>query len=139
MAYGAFALHEFVGPDIFRALLMSSPSNWPLHAWFYLPMIPFSLIISCMPLVIWTISPLILLLFLWPSTFPISTHGGSSRSARFSLFASCQSLWPPPTVLVCALFPIVCILYGHLHDHIVRRMVQDIVLTRSGCNLRMAL
>ena len=116
-------MREFVGPDIFRALLTSNPTNWPLHAWFYLPLIPFSLIVSRTPLIVWTTSPLVPLLFPWPSSLPISAvaRGGSSRVQL--------GLWPPPPALVCALFPIVRVLYGRLRNRLIKMMVQDIVPT----------
>ncbi|KAF8496207.1 hypothetical protein F5888DRAFT_1794746 [Russula emetica] len=131
-SYGAFAVREFVGPDIFRALLTSNPSNWPLHAWLYLPMIPFSLIVSRTPLVIWTTSPLVPLLFPWSSTSPVSAVAhGSSRSIRFGSLASRPTLWPPPPALVCALFPVVRVLYRRLRNRIIRMIVQDIVPPRT--------
>jgi hypothetical protein len=104
---------EFVIPDVSRVLLTSIPSNWPLHAWLYLPMIPFSLVVSRTPLVIWTTSPLVPLLSLWFSTTPISAVVCGS-SSRFSPFTSCPTLWPPSPALACTLFPVVRVLYGHL-------------------------
>ncbi|KAN0118790.1 hypothetical protein V8E52_004901 [Russula decolorans] len=130
-SYGAFAVREFVGPDVFQALLTSNPSNWPLHAWLYLPIIPFSLVVSRTPLVIWTTSPLVPLLFPWSSTIPVSAVARGSRSVRFGPFTSRPTLWPPPPALVCALFPVVRVLYGHLRNRIIRMMVQDIVPTRT--------
>lgn len=47
--YGAFAMREFLGPDIFNALLTTNPALWPRHAWINLPLIPFSLIMACAP------------------------------------------------------------------------------------------
>jgi hypothetical protein len=93
-------------------------------------MIPFSLIVSRTPLVIWTTSPLVPLLFPWSSTIPVSAVARGS-SSRFGPFASRPTLWPPPPALVCALFPIVRVLYGRLRERIIRMMVQDIIPTRT--------
>lgn len=128
-SYGAFAVREFVGPDLFQALLTSNPANWSLNAWFYLPMIPMSLIVSRTPLAKWTTSPLVPLLFPWFSTLPVSAVAHGSRSVRFGPFASRPTLWPPPPALVCALFPVVRVLYGRLRNRIVRTMVQEITPT----------
>lgn len=124
-------MREFVGPDVFQALLTSDPSNWPFHAWLYLPMIPFSLIVSRTPLAIWTTSPLVPLLFPWSSTVPVSAVARGSRAVRFGPFASRPTLWPPPPALVCALFPVVRVLYGRLRNRIIRMMVKDIIPTRA--------
>ena len=129
-SYGAFAVREFVGPDIFRALLTSNPSNWPLHAWFYLPMIPFSLIISRTPFVIWTTSPLVPLLFPWSSTLPVAAIArASGRSVQFGPFTGRLTLWPPPPALVCALFPVIRVLYSRLRDRIIGMIMHDIFPT----------
>ena len=44
MTYGAFAVHEFLGPHMFNTLLTTDPTRWPTHAWVNLPLVPFSLI-----------------------------------------------------------------------------------------------
>ncbi|KAH9984303.1 hypothetical protein BJV77DRAFT_1038384 [Russula vinacea] len=144
VTYGAFAVREFLGPDIFRTLLTTNPMKWPLHAWFYLPMIPFSLIVSRTPLVFWSTSPLVPLLFPWPSTIPVAAAAVAQISSRNvnmrgGRFAGRAALWPPPPALVCALFPFVRVLYGRLRDRIVRSMVQDLVPTRAQIAQRIAL
>lgn len=94
-------------------------------------MIPFSLIVSRTPLVVWTTSPLVPLLFPWPSTASVSGVARGSRSIRFGPFASRPTLWPPPPSLVCALYPVVRVLYGRLLDRITQMVVQDIDPTRT--------
>src|SRR6266851_2731369 len=78
--YGAFAVREFLGPDMFRALLTANPTRWPWHAWVNLPLIPFSLIAVRTPLVLWTTSPLVPLLFPWPTSSPVAPHVARSSS-----------------------------------------------------------
>jgi hypothetical protein len=123
-------MREFLGPDMFRALLTSNPTRWPWHAWINLPLIPFSLIASRTPLVLWTTSPLVPLLFPWPSTPPIAAAAAAAAgrgSLRLARSARSPPLWPPPPALVCALFPIVRKLYMRLRDRVFRAAVQDIL------------
>lgn len=91
-------------------------------------MIPFSLIFSRTRLV-WTTSPLLPLLFPWSSIASVSAVALGSRSIRSGPFASRPTLWPPPPALVCALYPVVRVLYGRLRDRITRMVMQDIIPT----------
>ncbi|KAI0287874.1 hypothetical protein BC826DRAFT_735073 [Russula brevipes] len=135
VAYGAFAVRIFLGPDAFHALLTSNPTRWPWHAWINLPLIPLLLVASSSsapprnddnpllfalallgsssPLVLWTASPLIPLLYPWPATAPVAA-GPRGLSPRPS--AAHPPLWPPHPTLVCVLFPVVRALYGRLRD-----------------------
>ena len=92
-------------------------------------MIPFSLIVSRTPRVIWTTSPLVTLILPWTSTVPVSAAARGSSGVQFGPFASRPTLWPPPPALVCALFPVVRVLYRRLRNRIIRMMVQDILPT----------
>lgn len=125
-------MREFVGPDLFRALLTSNPTNWPAHAWFYLPLIPFSLIVSRTPYILWTTSPLVPLLFPWPSTLPVSAVARGGGRVRLGL-------WPPPPALVCALFPVVRVLYRRLRDRLMNMVVQDIAPLDQAARLQLQL
>ncbi|EGO02995.1 hypothetical protein SERLA73DRAFT_131431, partial [Serpula lacrymans var. lacrymans S7.3] len=48
-AYGAYALQEFLGKEMFDILLSEDPSNWPWHSFINLPLIPVGLIVSRLP------------------------------------------------------------------------------------------
>ncbi|KAI6115000.1 hypothetical protein EV401DRAFT_1978059, partial [Pisolithus croceorrhizus] len=48
-AYGAYALREFLGPEMFDILLSDDPARWPWHSFINLPLIPLSLIMSRLP------------------------------------------------------------------------------------------
>jgi hypothetical protein len=48
---GTIIMREFIGLGVLRASLTFNPSNWLLQAWLYLPMIPFSHIVSQTPFV----------------------------------------------------------------------------------------
>ena len=120
--YGAFAVREFLGPDVFNMLLTTDPSRWPRHAWVNLPLIPFSLVAAnSSPLLpfLWTTSPLVSLLSPWPTSAPVAPHVVHGTSAQR------LSMWPPPPALVCALFPLVRTMYGHLRDRVTRALVPD--------------
>ena len=131
--YGAFAVREFLGPDMFNALLTANPTLWPRHAWVNLPLIPFSLITAytrllrstspLMPFLFWT-TPLVPLLSPWPTSAPVAPHVARGAGALR------LSVWPPPPALVYALFPFVRIMYGHLRDRVMKAYVLDQVPAR---------
>lgn len=116
-------MREFLGPDMFGALLTANPTRWPWHAWINLPLIPFSLIAARTPLIFWTTSPLVPLLFPWPTTVPVAPQvaRGGLRLVR----AARLPMWPPPPALVCVLFPVVRALYQRLRARVTRALVQD--------------
>lgn len=120
-------MREFLGPDMFRALLTADPARWPLHAWVNLPFIPFSLIASRTPYLFFT-SPLISLLYPWPTSTPIASQvaRGGSSALRF-VHRMRSPMWPPSPALVCALFPFVRVLYGRLRARAMRALVQDYI------------
>ena len=125
--YGAFAVREFLGPDMFRTLLTANPTRWPWHAWINLPLIPFSLIAVRTPLVLWTTSPLVPLLFPWPTSTPVAPHVARSSSGGLRIAPLTRlPLWPPPPALVCALFPLIRALYQRLRTRVMRALVQDL-------------
>jgi len=108
---------------MFGALLTANPTRWPWHAWINLPLIPFSLIAARTPLILWTTSPLVPLLFPWPTTVPVAPQvaRGGLRLVR----AARLPMWPPPPALVCVLFPVVRALYQRLRARVTRALVQD--------------
>jgi hypothetical protein len=121
--YGAFAVREFLGPDMFGALLTANPTRWPWHAWINLPLIPFSLIAARTPLILWSTSPLVPLLFPWPTTVPVAPQ--VARGGLRLVQAARLPMWPPPPALVCVLFPVVRALYQRLRTRVTRALVQD--------------
>ena len=119
-------MREFLGPDMFHALLTANPTRWPLHAWVNLPLIPFSLIASRTPLLLWSTSPLVPLLFPWPTSVPIASQlARGSNGALRPVHPTRLWMWPPPPALVCALFPFVRVLYERLRNRVMRALVQD--------------
>ena len=122
--YGAFAVREFIGHDLFNTLLTENPTRWPWHAWINLPLVPLTLIASRTPLVLWTTSPLVPLLFSWPSTAPVNAAATSVGAAAVGrrLVAKPQ-LWPPPPVIVCVLFPSIRAIYTRLRERLTHTLV----------------
>jgi hypothetical protein len=112
-------VREFIGHDLFDTLLTENPTRWPWHAWVNFPLVPLTLIASRTPLVLWTTSPLVPLLFSWPSTAPVNAVAvGAARR-----LAVRPQLWPPPPVLVCALFPSIRALYTRLRERVTHALV----------------
>jgi hypothetical protein len=112
---------------MFRVLLTGDPTRWPLHAWINLPFIPFSLIASRTSYLLFT-SPLISLLYPWPTSTPIASQVARGSNSAVSLVHPMrQPMWPPSPALVCALFPFVRVLYDRLRARATRALVQDYV------------
>ncbi|KAG8215394.1 hypothetical protein J3R82DRAFT_8995 [Butyriboletus roseoflavus] len=118
-AYGAYAVREFLGAEMFDILLTDDPSNWPWHSFINLPLIPLALIFSRLPLKS-NVTPLIPLLLAWPTSAPvvgdglniIGTVSSSSSSSPTGqsgkdLFPLLPHWPPPPFILGLFIFPIV--------------------------------
>lgn len=104
---------------MFDLLLTDDPSNWPWHAFFNLPLIPYSLILSRTPIVS-NVLPLIPILLAWPSTSPVGSQERiilqqwpASKNAPSLLNPVTSGLtWPPsPMLFGCLLFPLTRALY----------------------------
>ena len=126
--YGAFAVREFIGHDLFNTLLTENPTRWPWHAWINLPLVPLTLIASRTPLVLWTTSPLVPLLFSWPSTAPVNTAAAAAATsvgaaAMGRRLVAKPQLWPPPPVIVCVLFPSIRAIYTRLRERLTHTLV----------------
>ncbi|KDQ55926.1 hypothetical protein JAAARDRAFT_59382 [Jaapia argillacea MUCL 33604] len=132
-AYGAFAVQEFLGKEMYDLFLTDDPSNWPWHAFINLPIIPLSMIASRISLVDSNFVPIIPLFLVWPTSPPVHTpqrlfatnwsNGSPYASAPgssslggldhninpFSLL-----MWPPAPLLGCFLYPLTQRIYRHL-------------------------
>lgn len=104
---------------MFDILLTDDPSNWPWHSFINLPLIPFALIFSRLPLKS-NVTPLIPLLLAWPTSAPVagdavnrigavSSAGSPSQAGKFAkdLFPLLPHWPPPPFILGLFIFPIV--------------------------------
>ncbi|KAI8990432.1 hypothetical protein BD414DRAFT_413638 [Trametes punicea] len=129
-SYGAFAVKEFLGENMFNILLTDDPGKWPWHAFIHLPMIPFSLVLSRTNIV--DTLPLVPLLLTWATTPPIrnssstatipSFSGGWSLSARGGTAAGFAPAlnWPPTPLMAMVLFPVLRNLYCRAFDKLTK-------------------
>ncbi|EIW76633.1 hypothetical protein CONPUDRAFT_63425 [Coniophora puteana RWD-64-598 SS2] len=142
-AYGAYALREFIGKEMFDILLTEDPSNWPWHSFVNLPLIPLALLVSRLPFRP-TIPPLVPVLLAWPTSAPVAVRavagGSGSSSSGFRLLRGTStsaganaalaraSAWPPPPlVLGLFVYPLVREGYRRLYAR-----VQAAVLNGGG-------
>ncbi|EPQ55892.1 hypothetical protein GLOTRDRAFT_76123 [Gloeophyllum trabeum ATCC 11539] len=105
-AYGLHAMQEFLGKEMFDHLITDDPGKWPLHAWFNLPMIPLTLILSRTSLTETTLTATIPLFITWAITKPVQTDGAplfrpAPDTDYFPLAPNQEGFlsWPPGPVL----------------------------------------
>ncbi|KAH9920890.1 uncharacterized protein BXZ73DRAFT_52026 [Epithele typhae] len=141
-SYGVFAVREFLGEEVYQALLGDDPAKWPLHAFINLPAIPLSLILSRTRF--FDSFPLIPLLTTWSTSPPVNAPGSPSiwgwarpagARAPSPLFT-----WPPSPLMSIILLPVVRHAYRRVYqrltkyamdgphdptDHPIRRIIWD--------------
>ncbi|GBE87176.1 hypothetical protein BKA93DRAFT_486963 [Sparassis latifolia] len=112
-SYGAYAVREFLGKELYDLLLTDDPSNWPWHAFINLPLIPFSLVLSRTRL--FDTLPIMTLFLAWPSSPPVQTTQsliGRWTTRRSEPIAPMSLLtWPPSPIIATILYPLVTGLY----------------------------
>ncbi|KAI0632917.1 hypothetical protein C8Q77DRAFT_1120476 [Trametes polyzona] len=122
-SYGAYAVKEFIGEEMFNLLLTDDPGKWPPHAYIHLPIIPFSLILSRTGL--FDSLPMVPLLLTWATTPPINASSSASlvppslsnfwglirgRPEDGTPFSPALN-WPPTPFMITVLFPFIRIAY----------------------------
>ncbi|OSC99983.1 hypothetical protein PYCCODRAFT_1394132 [Trametes coccinea BRFM310] len=137
-SYGAFAVKEFLGDEMYNLLLTDDPAKWPLHAYIHLPMIPFSLILSRTRY--FDTFPLLPLLITWSTSPPVraspsSSSGGLSSFSPSALWGAASRTgstgaaqagfapalnWPPTPAMAMVLFPFIRRLYRRAFDRLTR-------------------
>ncbi|KAF8554282.1 hypothetical protein OG21DRAFT_1412900 [Imleria badia] len=128
--YGAYAVREFLGTEMFDILLTDDPSNWPWHSFINLPLIPLALIFSRLPFKS-NVSPLIPLLLAWPTSSPVAGDALNRIAGSLSpvgqsgkdLFPLLPHWPPPPFVLGLFVFPIVREGYKRLFTQFSKRVL----------------
>ncbi|KAG6334545.1 hypothetical protein ID866_4542 [Astraeus odoratus] len=127
-AYGAYALREFLGPEMFDLLLSDDPGNWPWHSFINLPLIPLSLIISRLPTKS-SMTPLVPVLLAWPTSIPVRSNDrivldrwrDTSFTTNASEFFRMLPSWPPPPMILgLFIFPAVREAYKRMFGKITR-------------------
>ncbi|KAF9784660.1 hypothetical protein BJ322DRAFT_1124980 [Thelephora terrestris] len=120
-SYGAWAVREFLGQEMFDLILTEDPTNWPWHAYLNLPLIPFSLILARSSLWKSAVSPMVPLFLAWPTTLPIRDKrldpqmwlGIQRKVSSVHPLPSLLS-WPPAPIVATVFFPLVQNLYRNL-------------------------
>ncbi|KAF8064039.1 hypothetical protein FPV67DRAFT_1628958 [Lyophyllum atratum] len=112
-AYGAWAVKQFLGKEMFDLLITSNPSNWPWTTFINLPSIPLSLIAGRFQSAA-LIPTLVPILLVWPPA-PLVRSPSSNTDLRMSnLQAPRDTLWtwpPTPAVFGFLIVPLVRMVY----------------------------
>ncbi|KAI0712751.1 hypothetical protein C8T65DRAFT_807179 [Cerioporus squamosus] len=146
-SYGAFAVKEFLGEEMYNLLLTDEPNNWPWHAFIHLPIIPFSLILSRTRL--FDSFPLVPLFLTWSSSPPVRTSS-SPTAPPSSWWRSNTSTWPrgtsspftspiswPPTPLMAMVFlPFIRIAYRRLYNTLTKYVMGTLPESGAGGPIR---
>lgn len=131
-AYGAWAVKQFIGEEMFELLLTDNPANWSWTTFFNLPTVPLSLVLSRFqtPALIPSLIPILLI---WPPAPPLNLnlHVGAPTSASTDIRLPQPNAielhphhaarpnpfwtWPPtPTVFGFVVVPLVRAVYRRL-------------------------
>ncbi|KAJ3574854.1 hypothetical protein NP233_g1491 [Leucocoprinus birnbaumii] len=128
-AYGAWAVRQFVGKEMFDMLLTDDPSNWPWTAFLNLPLLPISLVssrLSTSPTILPMLLPIVLV---WPP-HPVAHQWMHHEPwhKRDRPHSPRLRGWPPsPVIFSMIIAPIVKMLY--------RKLVHRIAFHIFGANL----
>ncbi|KAI0092285.1 hypothetical protein BDY19DRAFT_991005 [Irpex rosettiformis] len=105
-SYGAYAVQQFLGKEMYDVLLSDDISRWPWHAFINLPLIPVSLILSRTKYV--KTLPLISMFYCWTTTTPIAIPGTIRWRLPVDDYPFQPILtWPPSPAMVTAMLPLV--------------------------------
>lgn len=125
-AYGAYALKEFLGAEMYDLLLTEDPTNWPWHCYINLPLIPLALIISRLPFNS-SVTPLVPLLLAWPTSTPpridkriVLNRWRVQEPTQREMFPLLPSWPPPPVLLGLIIYPSLRITYNRLFSQFSR-------------------
>jgi len=110
-SYGAHAVQDFLGKEMYDILLSDDPSNWPWHAYINLPLVPISLILSRTRYA--NTMSLVSLFYTWTTTTP---HVISRSRPVFRMPAEAYPFqpllaWPPSPAMVTVMIPLLSSVY----------------------------
>ncbi|KAI0692320.1 hypothetical protein BC835DRAFT_1407056 [Cytidiella melzeri] len=109
-SYGAHAVQDFLGREMYETLLSDDPSRWPWHAYANLPLVPVSLILSRTKYV--NTMPLISLFYCWTTTNPPALPGGPIWRRPLDQYPFQPVLtWPPSPAMVTVMLPVISRVY----------------------------
>lgn len=119
--YGAYAVKQFLGKEMFDLLLTDDPANWPWAAFFNFPTLTLSLIGSRFHTV--TVPNFIPILFAWPLSSPVGIRSrlfdqywtNPDNASKLALNSTASPLvWPPsPAVFAFFVVPLTRMIYNH--------------------------
>ncbi|PCH43083.1 hypothetical protein WOLCODRAFT_90148 [Wolfiporia cocos MD-104 SS10] len=115
-SYGAYAVQEFLGKEMYNMLLTDDPSNWPWHAYINLPLVPISLVLSRTRF--FDTLPLVPLFLAWPSSPPVSRPSRPSLASLNPPQPAPILAWPPSPLLVTLAFPFLTAVYRRLRARV---------------------
>ncbi|KXN85235.1 E3 ubiquitin-protein ligase MARCH5, partial [Leucoagaricus sp. SymC.cos] len=137
-AYGAWAVQQFFGKEMFDMLLTDDPANWPWTAFLQLPLLPMSLVssrLSNSP----TILPMLLpLLLVWPPT-PVAHQWMHHEPwhKRDRPHSPKHRGWPPsPIIFGLFIAPMVKLAYRRLFHRVAFHLL-GANLSNAGRNSRL--
>ncbi|EKM75422.1 hypothetical protein AGABI1DRAFT_80034 [Agaricus bisporus var. burnettii JB137-S8] len=119
-AYGAWAVKNFLGKEVFDLMLTDDPSNWPWTAFINLPIIPLSLITSrIFPANKSAFPTIVPILSIWPGAHvaPQRLHHEPWHTQKpppppYSSYSPSLFTWPPsPMIFGIFVAPILRIMY----------------------------
>ncbi|KAF8999834.1 hypothetical protein BDQ17DRAFT_1360486 [Cyathus striatus] len=110
-SYGAWAVNQFIGNEMFDVILTDNPSNWPWAAFLNLPLIPISLVVSrfqsSSPL-----APSVIPYLIFPSASTLLPAIWPSKAAFSGQSLTPAQHWPPsPLIFTFFLVPAVRLAY----------------------------
>ncbi|EKM52705.1 uncharacterized protein PHACADRAFT_261299 [Phanerochaete carnosa HHB-10118-sp] len=112
-SYGAYAVQEFLGKEMFDLLLTDDPTNWPWHAFINLPLIPISLVATRTKY--FDTAPVFPLYLAWTTSPVAQIMTDKVRLADLASYPQQALLrWPPSPIMVSFCLPIVARLYRRL-------------------------
>ncbi|OBZ74986.1 E3 ubiquitin-protein ligase MARCH5 [Grifola frondosa] len=120
-SYGAYAIKEFFGEEMYNLILTDDFTLWPYHAWLNLPLIPMSLILSRMgvhhtlPLFLpWTSSPAV------ASPANLMAARWDPYRSKTDPLSHPQALltWPPSPIMVTILYPVLRSAYARSYARV---------------------
>ncbi|KAK0216154.1 hypothetical protein IW262DRAFT_1496152 [Armillaria fumosa] len=131
--YGAHAIQQFFGQEMYDFVLTDDPANWPIMAYIQLPLIPISLVVSRYAHVSPIMPTIIACFSLMPrGIFALTHHSNYANNIRIE-----SSLWPPsPYAFACVLLPITNAIYRACFERLSYKILGTTDPTEYEDNLR---
>lgn len=121
--YGAFAIRQFVGNDVYDLILGEHVTSWPATAYLYLPTVTLSLLTSdysgesnsFFPMLALAYAPMVL------APQPLLTSTGPASTGSNGWGSIIGPAWPPSPFAIAFCAPFVRRLYKRIWEHCAQR------------------